>query len=321
MSIAVTGCSTAQLQQMKDERNQKLQKQYPSFNACFNDEKILAVAGGAIIGGLLGKAVGGSGGKGNTVAALGAVLGGIIGNRIAWQSCLDAFAVKAQTVVVNDRASALSTAGAPATQAAVKSLTIQAVDAGPLVFGRDIEFDVTYRYISDNPATRDIKVRVTRSLQFKGPDGSVHEVPSVTEDTIQQGVIRSKFAIPTPSLQDAEELKTTTDWTFKFTVEVDGLRDEKAVNLVVTQASSNAASGTVGQAVKPAPTGNPKAPDAINLKKGTALYSALSSTKIVMRLRSAQSVKVLQRSDQGKVVWTNVRLSDGKEGWIKEVKK
>lgn len=321
VTLAVTGCSTAQMQQMKQERNEKLQKQYPSFSACFHEEKILAMAGGAILGGLLGKVVGGSGGKGNTVAALGAVVGGIIGNRIAWGNCLDVFAVKAQTTVIQDRTSTLKQDSKSSTQATAKSISIQNISASPLVFGPDLEIDVTYTYISDNPAARDIKAKISRSLLFKVPDGSQQEVPSVTEDTIQQGVSRSKFAIPTPSIQDAEELKSTTDWAFKFVVEVDGMRKEQIVKLEVPQLSAKGSSAQQGMA---APASAPQAvsdTDTISLKKGTTLFQAVNSTAIVLRLPVAMSGLALQRKVQGNVNWIQVRLPNGKEGWIKEARK
>ncbi len=309
LSIAITGCSPAQMQKMKEERNERLQKQYPTFNACYHDEKVTAILGFALVGGLIGKAVGGGGKKGATAAAAGAVLGGILGSRSAWESCLEAFVVKPKNVVLSDRASMLAQPSVASAQAmpvrassqaqsnktaataataptsktptqaqatkpsrqtkvtkttaqgqaskvpssqqasnvptetqskaqpepVAKSLVIRKVNAPTLVFGNDLEIEVIYGYVSENPSARDVKARVSRILMFRAPDGSQQEIPSGTDDTIQQGVTRSKFSIPTPSIQEAEELRSTTDWAFKFVVEADGMRQEQVVKLNVPQ--------------------------------------------------------------------------------------
>ena len=315
VTVTITGCSTAQLQQMKQERNDGLQKKYPSFNACFSGEKAKYMAGGAIIGGIVGKLVGD-----NTTAVIVALVGGIIGNRIAWGTCLDAFPVQAQTAVVNNRATTLAQDHNSPAQTIAKSISIENIKAGPVVFGKDLEVSVTYKYISDNPDVRDVKARVFRNLMFKAPDGSQQEVTTNSEDTIQQGVSRTKFAIPTPSLQDAEELKSTTDWAFKFVVEVDGMRQEKIVALNVPQLSN----GTAASQQKTSVTSVSKSVsgiETISLRRGTKIYSLINSSAVLMRLPVAQSVTVLQRTVQGGFNWMQVRLSDGKEGWIRNAKK
>ena len=315
VAVSVTGCSTAQLQQMKQERNDGLQKKYPSFNVCFSGEKAKYMAGGAIIGGIVGKLVGD-----NTTAVIVALVGGIIGNRIAWGTCLDAFPVQAQTAVVNNRATTLAQDHNSPAQTIAKSISIENIKAGPVVFGKDLEVSVTYKYISDNPDVRDVKARVFRNLMFKAPDGSQQEVTTNSEDTIQQGVSRTKFAIPTPSLQDAEELKSTTDWAFKFVVEVDGMRQEKIVALNVPQLSN----GTAASQQKTSVTSVSKSVsgiETISLRRGTKIYSVINSSAVLMRLPVAQPVTVLQRTVQGGFNWVQVRLSDGKEGWIRNAKK
>lgn len=316
VTVSMTGCSTAQLQQMKQERNDGLQKKYPTFNACFSGEKIKYMAGGAIIGGIVSNVLGGDG----KTTALVALLGGIIGNRIAWGTCLDAFPVQAQTAVVNNRATTLAQDRNSPTQTIAKSISIENIKTGPLVFGKDLEVSVTYKYISDNPEARDVKAHVHRNLLFKSPDGSQQEVPTDSEDTIQQGLIRTRFAIPTPSIQDAAELKSTTDWAFKFVVEVDGMRQEKIVTLNVPQLSNGTAAYQQNASVTSASKSVPGI-ETISLKKGTKIFSGINSTAVLMRLLTVQSVTVLQRTVQGNFNWVQVRLSDGKEGWIRNAKK
>lgn len=305
-TLLLPGCTTAQLQ-----------KQYTSFDGCFHEQKALGTVAGGIIGGLIGNAVGGGGKKGQAATALGVVMGAVIGHRNAWQSCLTAFPVKSQTTVLNDRASTVAQSGANATQAVTKSLAIQSVSASPLVFGKDLEVNVTYRYVSDNPTARDVKARVFRNLIFRAPDGSQQEVESSTEDTIQQGVSRATFAIPTPSLQDADALKSTTNWAFKFVVEVDGIRQAQIIPLNVPQLGASGA--PVMQTAPPiqSSAAAPLAAETIHLKAGTALFRAPNSSAIVLRLPKFQSVTVLQRTVEGKFNWVQVRLENGTEGWFR----
>jgi len=322
VAVAATGCSTAQMQQMKDERNQKLKANYASFDSCFKEEKVAAIASMALLGGLAGKVVGGSGEKGDTAAAVGAVIGGILGNKMAWGNCLDAFAVKPQTVVLNDRATVLTQSGQVSTQANVKSMAIRSISAGPLIFGRDLELAVTYSYISDNPSARDIKARVSRNLVFTAPDGSRQEVASNTEDTIQQGESRAIFAIPTPSLEDAQELQSTKDWAFKLVVEVDGMRQEKIVPLTVTQSANVIAGASQTPVVasrNSVPT--PTALETVNLSKGTKLFKAANSPVVVTVTTKSISLPVVQRSIVGNVKWIQVRTPEGTEGWLKDTLK
>lgn len=324
VALAIAGCTTAQLQ-----------KKYTAFDSCFREEKKTAMLLGALAGGIAGAAAGG-GGKSSAAAGIAlAAMGAIIGNRVAWQGCLAAFPVQSQTSVVNDRASAMVQSGMTQTQVVTKSLTVQNVSAGPLVFGKDLNVSVTYRYLSDNPAARDVKARVFRNLLFKAPDGSQQEVPSNTEDTIQQGVSRATFAIPTPSIADAKELADTTNWVFKFAVEVDGMRQEQTVALNVPQLSVGNSSPNPSPAIVPTSTTVPNAPavaspptgqkqpaiapsvETINLRQGTVLFKEANSPTVVVRLPTTQPVTVLQRTVQGNFNWVQVRLSDGKEGWFR----
>lgn len=311
LALALTGCTTAQLQ-----------KRYTNFDGCFKEQKVIATAGGAILGALVGSALGGHGGKGAAIAMAGAVLGGVIGNRVAWQSCLTAFPIVSKTSVINDRPSTMAEGGLSATQAISKSVVIRDVSTGPLVFGRDLDVTVTYSYISANPATRDIKAHISRNLLFTAPDGSRQEVASSSDDIIQQGVSRATFAIPTPSLQEAEELKSTTDWAFKFVVETDGMREEKVTPLNVGQLSADASQmqpvSAIVQTSTSAPNqAPPKSMESVNLKNGTVLLKEANSRVIRIRLKSASSAIVLQRTVQGSFHWVHVRLPDGTEGWFR----
>lgn len=319
-SVILTGCSTAQMQQMKEERNQKLQKTYPSFDACFREEKVSAIAGMALLGAIGGKALGGEGNKGNQAAVLGAVIGGIIGNKIAWGNCLDAFSAKIQTVVLSDRATALTQSGQSPTQATVKSLNIQNLTVSPLVFGRDLDVVVTLAYVGDNPDSRDLKARVTRTILFTSPDGSRQELPSASEVTIQQGARKDTFSIPTPSLQDAPELKSTKDWELKYVFEVDGMRQEKIVPLSFTKSVSvGEIPRQIAKSVAPAPQPAIAKGESISLKRGATLFKASESTAVLVRLSSDTTVVLLQRKQlKNGINWAQVRTPDGKEGWIKE---
>jgi uncharacterized protein YcfJ len=215
-------------------------KNYTSFESCFRDQRVIAIGVGAAVGAVVSNKLAdmlGIKGKAKTATQIGGgVLGGVIGNRVAWNNCLDAFPVKAHTEVVNNRASAVAQqSGAGATQEPVKALAIQNVSVGTLVFGRDLNVSVTYRYISDSADARDVKARVFRNLVFTGPDGAQQEVASSSEDTVQQGISRATFGIPTPSIQDAPELTSTRDWSFRFVVDIDGMHQEQVVALNVPQ--------------------------------------------------------------------------------------
>ena len=301
-----------------------MQKKYTEFGGCFSEEKKTAMIVGAAPGMIIGIVGALSGDKRTTgLGAIAAAVGAIIGYQVAWQACLIAFPVKSQTSVVNDRESTLAESGASATEAVTKSLSIQNVSAGPLVFGKDINVTVTYRYISSDPAAQDVKARVFRNLIFKGPDGVQREVASSTEDIIQQGVSRATFAIPTPSVNDAKELASTKDWAFKFVVEVDGMREETISPLGVSQPSAEDATSQQSPPVKPTSSTVPSQPDAsrpsetITLLRGTRLLREANSPEIVVTLPSTQGVTVLQRIVQGNFNWVQVRLQDGKEGWFR----
>ncbi len=314
VALILSGCTTAQLQ-----------KKYTSFEGCFREQKVVAMAIGAVGGGLFGNALGGGGTRGTATGIMVALLGAVIGNRIAWQNCLDAFPAKTQTTIVNDRASTLAqrSPGVNVAQPVTKSLEIQNVSAGPLIFGKDLNVSVTYRYVSDKPEARDVKARVFRNLIFKGPDGTLQEVPSSTEDVIQQGISRATFAIPTPSIQDAKELVSTTDWVFKFAVEVEGMRQEKSVALDVPQLVATAGPGQQSPAVLSAsttvqrPAGTAPATEKIVLQRGETLYREANATAILGRLPAVQTATVLQRIVKNGLNWTQVRLLDGQESWIR----
>lgn len=312
-TLSISGCTTAQLQ-----------KKHTSFDGCFREEKKTAMLLGSLPGLILGLGAASRGDpKGTVAAAAIAVLGAIIGNRIAWQSCLEAFPVKSQTSVINDRATTIANSGLSVTQANEKTLVVQNVSVGPLIFGKDLDVNVTYKFVSDNPASRDVKAKVSRNLLFKGPDGAQQEVASSTEDTIQQGVSRAKFAIPTPSLEDSKELESTTNWAFKFVVEVDGMRHEQVVALYVPQLNQGVPPAPASESKEIAPTATivPPQPavsnETIRLKAGTRLVGAANSTVVVTRLAKELSVTVLQRTVEGKFNWVQVRLPDGKEGWFR----
>lgn len=326
VSLVVTGCSTAQLQ-----------KKHTTFDGCFRAEKTNAMAIGAIGGALAGLAIGGSK-KGAAPAVVLAAMGAVIGNRMAWQSCMDAFPVKSETAITADRTAALAQGGLQQvqSQAMSKSLVIQSIQASPLEFGRDLHVEVMYRYLSDKPGDRDIKARVHRNLVFQAPDGSQQEVRSFTDDTIQQGVSRARFAIPTPSAADAQELLSTSNWAFKFAIEAEGLRQEQTLPLQVPQLmASGGGAGTPGPTAvqTSAPATRVAAPQAaaagqaaaalptvqetVTLRRGTTLYQQPNSAVVAMRLASASPAIVLKRAVQANFQWVQVRLPDGKEGWFK----
>ena len=314
VAVGLTGCTTAQLQ-----------KQYPSFDACFREQKVLATVGGALIGGILGGAVGPGGKQGAAVTAAGAAVGAIIGHRVAWESCLKAFPRKLQTTVVAPRLAPVP--GTPTDIA--RSLTIQRVAAQPLVFGTDLEASAQYVFVSDKPGALDVKARVSRNLLFTTPDGKKQEIASSSEDTIQQGTSRTTFAIPTPSLQDAPELAQTSDWAIKFVVEADGMRQEQIVPLQVTGLQQ----ATQSEPVK-APQQTPVSPQQqqaiqastvteppVPVPAGTVLVDAPNSSKVVARNKQAVSARVLQRTVIGGVTWLHVEIPGGVRGWIRGARK
>ena len=310
VAVGVTGCATTA----------DMQKNYGDFGSCFRQEKqnymIGAGVAGAVIGGVIGARVG-DGRTSAVLATAGGVAGAMIGNRIAWQRCLTAFPPQSATLVVSDRASAVAQS-----ETSGKSLAIQNLSGGRLVLGQDVEISVTYTYVSNNPAAQDIKARVSRHLMFKEANGTRHEFPSSTEDIIQQGVSRAKFSLPTPSINDAKELATTTDWAFKFVVEVDGMRQEKIIPLDGSQAAADTTSPRRAPAK---PTSSPKPVTSQPLettvvRAGTRLLRGANSSEIVATLPMApaqQTVSVLQRIVQGDFYWVQVRLPDGQEGWFR----
>jgi hypothetical protein len=320
VAIVLPACTTAQLQ-----------KQYPTFSVCFHEQKAIATTGGAVLGAVFGAAVGGGGKQSLALGAAGAVVGAIIGNRVAWESCLKAFPPKSQTAIVSPRPiSSPSTAtplpGAPPD--AGSSLTVQSVTAQPVVFGRDLEASAQYVFVSDKSGSRDVKARVSRNLLFTAPDGSKQEIVSSSEDTIQQGIIRTTFAIPTPSLQDAPELAQTRDWAIKFVVEVDGMRQEKVVSLQVTglQQDSEAKSSPAPQQKEVSQTKPPAAAPAaylpqVQIAAGVSLMDAPNSNKVVYRNKQLVSARLLQQTLINGVTWLQVEVPGGARGWISGAKK
>lgn len=319
VALAATSCSTAQMQQMKEEQNKKLQTKYTSFDVCFRDEKVVAMVGMGIIGGVVGKLLGGKGARGDKAAGIGVGIGTILGYKIAWGNCLEAFSVKPKNVMVNDRATLLAQGEQKSAQTNVKSLYIQTISASPFVFGKDLEIAVTYTYLSDNPAAQDIKAKVSRNIIFTAPDGSKQDIGAPTEDTIQQGLNKSIFAIPTPSPEDAPEFQSVTDWAFKFVIEVDGMRQEKILPLSKLNSSRVSV-----EAKKPSnemiqtPGVTTHQNDKINLRKGTKLFAKPNSSSVLTRLSKGSSVTVLQRTIVGGSKWVEVRTPDGVDGWIKD---
>ena len=223
--------------------------------------------------------------------------------------------MKSQTVVLTGRGAEVANKPPSATQATTKSLAIQNITVTPLIFGKDLNVNVTYRYISESPAAHDVKAKVSRNLIFTGPDDKQQEVGSATDDIIQQGVSRSTFAIPTPSIQDASELKSTKNWAFKFVVDVDGMHQEQVVTLNVPELSAAITPTTQNQTVIPTASHDAKT---ISLPRGTTLFSAPNSSTIVVRLPGALSATVMRRTTDGTFNWMQVRLPDGKAGWIKD---
>lgn len=345
VALALTGCTTAQLQ-----------KKYTSFDGCFREQKVIAMAIGGIGGLLVGSAVAG-GGRNSTPAAIAlAALGVIIGNRIAWQQCLESFPPKSQVTSLGDRNAALAQAGlvtptvlgptAPTATTPViaapasNSLQIRGIQASPLAFGPDLDIAVNYSFVSADPNKRDVKAKVSRILIFKSPDGATQEIPSSSEDVIQQGLRMDKFSIPTPPQESAKDFTATTAWAFRYVVEVDGMKQEKTVLLSVPELSivAPAIASSIGNAgesrsqfstprageptsAMPASAQGAGKTESIRLIAGTSIYDAVSSAKIVRRLAAVESVVVLQRTTVGNMNWINVRLADGKDGWIRIVKK
>ena len=98
------------------------------------------------------------------------------------------------------------------------------------------------------------------------------------------------------------------------------MRQEKIVALNVPQLSN----GTAASQQKTSVTSVSKSVsgiETISLRRGTKIYSVINSSAVLMRLPVAQPVTVLQRTVQGGFNWVQVRLSDGKEGWIRNAKK
>jgi hypothetical protein len=178
--------------------------------------------------------------------------------------------------------------------------------------------------LSNNPAARDIKAQVFRHLIFKEANGTQHEIPSSTEDIIQQGVSRATFSIPTPSVADAKELAGTTGWAFRFVVAVDGMRQEKIIPLDGSQSqiTETQSPGSAKPASSIAPVKPTPAPTigSVTIRAGTRLYRDTNSPEVVATLPmtpALQAVGVLQRVVQGGYNWVQVRTPDGQEGWFR----
>lgn len=311
VSLILPACSTAQLQ-----------KQYTSFDTCFREQKVVAGLAGGLIGGVIGGAVGGSGDRGKVLAVAGAVAGAILGQKAAWQSCLQAFPPRGQTTLEATRAEVAAasaggrTGGAPVTD----SLAIRSLTAQPLVFGRDLQVAAQYTFVSNRPEARDVKARVSRNLIFVTPDGQRQEITSSSEDTIQQGMSRSTFAIPTPSAQDAKELLQTRDWAVRFVVEAEGKRTEQIVPLQVPElvgAQGNAAKATTGQQPQGGPTrvADPQpaaAPPSVTpselvvVPAGTRLVAAPNATAVTARTTQRENARVMQRTEIRQEKWIQV---------------
>ncbi len=312
LALALSGCTTAQLQ-----------KRYTSFDGCFRDQKVIATAGGALLGAFVGNAIAGRSKNSTGVTVAAAMIGGVIGNRVAWQACLEAFPVRAQTQLV---APPQPRPGQPVPPLAPlpRGLLIQNVTAQPLQFGRDLEVSTVFSFDSGRPGTKDVKARVWRNLLFTAPDGSRQEITSSSEDVIQPGVSRSTFALPTPSMQDAPELSSTKDWAFKFIVEADGFRQEQTIALAVPQLDAPASQRqgspvTAASAPQQATTGAAAAAvvQSVSLRANTALLNAPNSKTVSARTTTATSASVLRRIVERGVNWMEVRLPDGREGWIR----
>jgi hypothetical protein len=324
VSLLLPACTTTQLQ-----------KQYPSFDACFREQKVISSVTGGILGGVIGGVVGGRGDKGKVLAAAGAIAGVIVGQKVAWQSCLQAFPPRAQTTLIAPPAAlgAPRPAGPGAVPAAVKSLSIKSLTAQPLTFGRDLEVSAQYVFVSDKPDARDVKARVYRNLVFVTPDGQRQEIASSSEDTIQQGTSRTTFAIPTPSTQDAKELLQTRDWAVRLIVEADGMRSDEVVPLQVpelpqaAQAPAGTASQQQSQSQPKVSESPPQAsqpaqePERMALPAGTQLLAAPNATRVLSRTKKVESATVLQRTKVRKVTWIQVELTGGVKGWIREARK
>ena len=292
----------------------------------------------------VGSSLGGGGQKSTPAAIALAALGAIIGNRIAWQQCLESFPPKSETTSLGDRNAALLQAdelapkpitavGAVPTVAptpANSSLQIRRIQASPLVFGPDLDIAVNYSYVNADPNKRDVKAKVSRILIFKSPDGATQEIPSRTEDVIQQGLRMDKFSIPTPPKESAKDFTGTTAWAFRYVVEVDDMKQEQTILLSVPELSI-AAPSTVSpikiavdtrsavstpRTVEPPPVPSASAQggaktETIRLIAGTTIYDAISSAKVMRRLAALESAVVLQRSSVGNMNWINVRFPPG----------
>lgn len=323
-SMLLPACTTTQLQ-----------KQYPSFDACFREQRVISSVAGGVLGAVVGGAIGGSGNTGKAVAAAGALAGVFVGQKIAWESCLKAFPPRVQTMLVAPRPVSATTQPATpgAMPVAARSLVISSLTAQPLTFGRDLEVSAQYIFVSDKPDARDVKARVYRNLVFVTPDGQQQEIVSSSEDTIQQGTSRTTFAIPTPSSQDAKELLQTRYWAVRFIVEADGMRSEEIVPLRVPELPQ-AAQATNERASQQQPQGQSKAaesqpqlpqpapePERVSLPAGTRLLASPNSTQVVARTTKVESAKVLQQTKVKQVTWTQVEVPGGVKGWVQGVRR
>lgn len=313
----------------------KLKEKHSSFESCFREEKTTAMVIGGLAGGILGGVVAGGGKQGAVVATALAVVGAIVGQKMAWQQCLKAFPVKVQTTFVAplDGVSASKPSQAGPVVTGRKFLKVDNVFAKPLVFGRDLEVSAQYTFAVDKPDVKDIKAIVRRNLVFVTPDGTRQEIESSSEDTIELGLSKTTFSIPTPSLKDAQELSQTRNWVFHFVVEADGMRSEVDVPLNVpelpaeaqasAQKSSQAAPSSpqetrVVQPVRPTSAATVDL-ERLTLPKATRLFVSPSSQRVVTRTKTKESAKVIQRKVVKGITWIQVQISTGSKGWIKGV--
>lgn len=321
----------------------QVKRNYASFDACFREQRLVATAAGGVVGGTIGKKIADAfrlkGAEKTATTAAAAVVGGLIGNRIAWNVCLNSFPVKSRTESLGEQAVAGNQSIDPAASR-TNILAIESVNADTLTFGKDLAVTVTYRYIANKADLRDIKAKISRNLVFIGPDEKPQEVTSTTEDIIQQGVSRATFAMPTPSIAEAPELKSTKGWAVKFVVDVDGMHQEQTTVLSVPELSPADNAGirgtTAGMAnadpkmssasgkgmesglAAPSTEGSPTSPlETVKLNRGAVLYRTINSSAVVTRTPIAVSAVVLERSVEGSIGWMRVRLADGTEGWIK----
>lgn len=260
-------------------------------------------------------------------------MGAILGQKVAWEECLKAFPVKIETTLVAPQSSLPVTRGAQSGTVVTEKRILMwgNVIAKPLVFGRDLDATAQYTLALDRPDAKDIKVVVHRNVAFLTPDGVRQVIPSSSEDTVQQGVSKTTFSIPTPSLQDAPELAQTRNWVLQLIVEADGMRSEVEVPLNVpelpaqAQAPVQKSTQTAPSAAQELPAVQPQRPtstvnadpELVPLPKATRLFVSAGSQRVVVRTKAAESAKVINRKVVKGVTWIEVQISTGAKGWIK----